>query len=456
MFNAWLPIAVIAILGWGAVVAVLRWRHREPPILPGAAEWSAEPAAVVHLVTHGAQLTMDAAKATLLELAVRGAITIDRVGPEPDRAVVRVERLSEPTLTSYQDQVLQHVIRAASDGVAPLGALTTGTDSHARSWLATFRAAVVVDARRRGLTRPRITTLVWQALVTVAAGIGVLAALAAGSVVPNPFEILLGAVTFAGLLRVLLAAQGERLTATGRSVAGRWLGVAHTLQEYPDFGQQPPANVGVWGHRMSYGIALGLAPGTAELLPLGPDTGQTAWSAYGGRWRRLQISYPRRLSWGSSGPNTIFSGLSWLGAAGFVWWAIAIGLHGQLAHAGVWGLLAAIPVGAVGFTVLAWGFVDLFAPIRRQGLVLRLVELERARFGIIRSLALATQHIAVDTGTTDALVAWVLPRRLRQLVAEGDVVQVTVGRFCGRVRSIGIISPSIGISTIHARQADRV
>ena len=112
-----------------------------------------EPPAVVNLITNGWAVGQEAVPATLLDLAARKVVAIERAGP--DRYVVRVPPSRPTGLTSYEQQVDDHVRGLESDGIVPCEALTTGPQGESKQWWKRFRTAVSDDARSRGLSRKR-------------------------------------------------------------------------------------------------------------------------------------------------------------------------------------------------------------------------------------------------------------------------------------------------------------
>jgi hypothetical protein len=131
-----------------------------------------EPPAVVNLITTDWDLGHEAIPATLIDLAARRHLEIDLVG---GRTFVRVRRnpvgVRGGDLTRYEEMVLGHVRRLAGhtpDGRVPAEALTTGPEETAKNWWKDFRAAVIADARARGLSRRRWSSTARAVLVVAA------------------------------------------------------------------------------------------------------------------------------------------------------------------------------------------------------------------------------------------------------------------------------------------------
>jgi hypothetical protein len=135
------------------LAAVFATRPRGVDPAPATMDLGDEPPAVVDLLTNDWRVTPDAIPATLLDLAARGFVDLDQLGP--GRTVCRVRRAAADGLESYERMVLDHVAGLAVDGIVPAEALTTGPQDTLARWWKTFQRDVVEDARGRGLTRDR-------------------------------------------------------------------------------------------------------------------------------------------------------------------------------------------------------------------------------------------------------------------------------------------------------------
>jgi hypothetical protein len=201
---------------------------------------------------------------------------------------------------------------AGADGTVPCEALTTGPEGESTGWRKRFEDAVRKDARDRGLSRGRWSG--WMtAVLTVTALAPALLGAAAITVAPtdksssrsnddNPVAAFVGiaAIIEFGLLAIPGKMRAERDTAKGRDAAARWLGLREYLGDDGAFADAPPAAVAVWDRYLAYGAALGVAAGAVRALPLGAESDKEAWSSYGGRWRKVEIDYPKRIppGWG--------------------------------------------------------------------------------------------------------------------------------------------------------------
>jgi hypothetical protein len=172
-------------LAYGLVLAVTDPRRVTPE--PGTLDLGGpEPPAVVNLITHDWELDRTAVPATLLDLAARGHLRIERPG---ERTVVGLRQpppSSHPDdLSDYEQMVLDHVRRLADDtpdGLVPAPALATGPSGASDAWWRRFRRHVVRDAKARGVSRNRWPRAATVPMTLAAAAVGVLVALAASTI----------------------------------------------------------------------------------------------------------------------------------------------------------------------------------------------------------------------------------------------------------------------------------
>lgn len=350
--------AAIALGAWLLLLGVLAaaTRARTPGAGPEALDLPGdEPPAVVAMLTDGWEVGHEAVPATLIDLAARKIVAIEGVGL--DRFVVRLRPAAAAPpvdLTPYEEQVLRHVRNLASaDGTVPCEALTTGPEGDSAAWWKRFQAAVVTDARDRGLSRSRWSP--WMLLLLGAAAVvpAALVALAIVFVPPeegteeeeNPVGAFLGitAIAWFPLMAVPGKMRAERDTPAGREAAARWLGLRQHLEGSGGFTDAPPAAVAIWDRYLSYGAALGVAAGAVRALPLGSESDTEAWTAYGGHWRVVHIDYPKRFPPGWGKPPIL---------------ATAIGLAG---------LLGSLFVARIFFPLMADTASDLFDTTRDEG-----------------------------------------------------------------------------------------
>src|SRR6266545_1904840 len=144
----------VLLVVWYAVVLgaalVTRTRDLEPG--PPTMELGSEPPALVNLLVTRCELDADAA---LLDLAARRILELHQPGDDPGGLLVKV-RVAEPAgLLPYERRVLDRVREIAGDRLTPLSEITERYADGGPSWFQQLRTEVVMDARRRGLTRDR-------------------------------------------------------------------------------------------------------------------------------------------------------------------------------------------------------------------------------------------------------------------------------------------------------------
>lgn len=462
----WLVAAGGALI-WAALLGIAAFATRSRNVRPGPPTLDLggpEPPAVVNLITDDWRLGHEAVPATLLDLAARKMLAIDQVG---DRALVRVRpdspraRELAAGLEPYERLVLDHVVAHAVDGVVPADALTTGPEEESRGWWRSFRRAVVRDARRRDLSRPRWSPAVRVVLTVAALAVGVLVGVASTTLPYDPEDadddpigraLALSVLTAVVLTAAAEAVNGERDTPAGRRAASRWLGLREMLAEDPLFAEHPPAGVAIWDRLLAHGAAMGVAHGAVRALPLGAESEREAWSSVGGHWRVVRIRYPRFFPPGY-GRHPGLIGLIGLFLLGFAALALPAATAAADALRDVVSdvstdrtVPAAFGVGVgivLGFVVVAaalaggggaWmtfaGFADLVSPRRTvEGRVLRVRRRgddEHPRW-----------YVAVDDGTAPRVSAW---RTGPTGVAQGSTVRAEVTRWLAHVRNLDVVA----------------
>ena len=403
------------------VVFVSR-RPPEPAVGHRTLELGPEPPAVANFLVHDFRVTDDAVPATLIDLAARNVVDIEQRGPGV--FYVRLRASSSEPLTSYEHRILAHLHTHAVDGVVPAGALTTGPQEESKRWMRGFTSEVVADAKGRGLSRDAVDGSVFTVL-TGAAAIPALLAWAA-------WEFRAGLLVIGGavaLLSWIRARHSQRETLAGMEAASRWLGVRAALEEDAEFARQSPLTVELWDRLLAYGAALGVAGGSSRPLPMGVESDTHAWSAFGGRWRAVRISYPRLWPpmWGAEPLLVLAAGA--LVVAGS---ALSLYFLGpSLVDAGAFAALPlVIACGGVilGVALVAMGGADLRTSAEVTGPILRL-----RTFGDDKK---PRSYAAVDDGGSRVIRAWRLsPGQYAQL----EQGQLVTGRFTpnlGRIRWI--------------------
>ncbi|NUR60668.1 MAG: DUF2207 domain-containing protein [Catenulispora sp.] len=334
--------AVAAVALWLlAVVAVkAATRPRMPQAGPRTMDLRPEPPAVAEFLTGGWEVGGSAVPATLVDLAGRGLLGFEQVGPDPRDTLVRVKgdgsflssqpgyagpsavpqaaaaatnggfdpgatmatvggrpfyvpaRGNPGPLLPFEKRVLHRVTALASGGVVPARALQQGTKDQDAKWHKAFDREVVADARARGLSRARYSTGIKALLVLLALVPAVLAAVASAKSRANGDGNggLFGAVLIGALL-IVGSLGGERETKAGQEVCAEWLGLRDWLGADEQFRRLPPAAVAIWDRYLAFAAGFGIARKTVGALPLGARDERRAWSTYGGVWHEVRLGY---------------------------------------------------------------------------------------------------------------------------------------------------------------------
>jgi hypothetical protein len=210
-------------------------------------ELGTEPPAVVSLLVEHGKISRAAVWATVLDLAARGVVTLHQPANDPSGTVLMDVRPGVGGLAPYEQRVLTEL---QAHGRRPrLTEMAFLQPSGMRRWHRQFQREVCADAKERGLT------FVDTSILTKAI---------AATFVPctvGGFAIGLG-----GLMVIVYVVAtivvGERtrvwLSAQGRDVLARWLGVRGWLTAHEVFADLPPAAVAVWGRYLAYGVATGV------------------------------------------------------------------------------------------------------------------------------------------------------------------------------------------------------
>ncbi|GAA3769567.1 hypothetical protein GCM10022225_65430 [Plantactinospora mayteni] len=467
-----LPVAVLAV--WTAVYLTARLLTR--PVTPSAAPASMElpgpeSPAVVSLLVNRWSITVDAAESTLLDLAARGYLELRQAGPDPRDSTVHPTGRSDG-LNSYERQVLDRVTERAVGGVVPLTALAFADEKRAANWSGSLGRAVIAEARQRGLTRRRFPR-------SLATALGVLGGIAGLGVAAGAYHYLSRtgdtdrwegvAVAFFVTTTILSTVagrnMGERDTPQGRAVAARWLGLRGWLAGHEAFADLPPAAVTVWGRYLPYGAALGVTRVASQVVHLGLADRSRLWSAYGGTWRQVDVSYPHTLP--RYGQSLGWPAVRALGAVGFGWSLLGVVgpalLGGESTTAtdpgedllGRWltpwrhlpdldpvtlgvMLVGLALLGYAGYTMIRV-FVDLSTPATVSGEVIwhqmwRFTTPENSSERIP-----VNYYLVIDDGRSDRTRAWILPKEIAGQCELGDVVSARVRRWTRRVKKVTVL-----------------
>jgi Predicted membrane protein (DUF2207) len=303
--------AVLAVWFVFFVVVASTTMPKLPDAGPATMDGGTERPAVANFLTNRWELTTSAIAATLVDLAARRHLAIERVGGGDNLVRLRARATDKEALTEYEQQVLALVRSRAENGTVPAQELSLGYGDQAERWWKSFRSSVIGHARELGLTRPRFSRtqqlLLAGSLVApfAVAGVGFEVYGAAQRAAGKDFDTG-GGFACAGILWLGMLAVGRsrlrgwRDTPAGSDAAARWLGVADYLRANDSFRDTPPAGVAIWDRLLAYGTALGVAFATAAALPIGPTRDDGGWSPRRGLWREVRIEYPRRFGYGEA------------------------------------------------------------------------------------------------------------------------------------------------------------
>ncbi len=460
-------IAVGLLIAVAMALVLLARRERQPDAGPRTLDTPPQSPAVAGLLVHTRGVPGEAAAATLVDLAARGVSEIiDMGGGTPG---VRLRNHPATPLTSYEQRIVDLVKQYADDdGVAPAAALTMPDEEAARRWSNTFAADVRSEARKNGWVRSRYGAEVRALLfVTVAAAfvIAIWGYVTADKFNPDTghpaiaredlrnalsfVAIVIGVLDVIGLVK-LMSSSAQRLTRAGRPVASAWLGVAEHLRADEQLPAAPPGAVAIWHRLLAYATVFGVAHTVQEQLPLGPESPTVAWSDETGRWRRVQVRYPKVWppGWGGRPGELIKRGLVILLQVG-VPIAVIVSVGTRLIGAGVlddlnvpWWVYAIavaviVPIFAIGLRALLWvlvGLGTLVAVFGRQRVVV-------GRAVRVRPISGSGEHwVALDDGSRDEVVAYQV--RIPHTIEQGDRVRLTVRPVTGEVRAVEVLNSS--------------
>jgi hypothetical protein len=391
-----------------------------PPVGARTLDLGSEPPAVANFLVHGFRVTEDAVPATLIDLAARNVVDIEERGP--GAFYVRLRPSSDELVSPYERRVLEHLREHVHDGVVPAGALTTGPQQKSARWRRGFVSEVVSDAKSRGLSQDAVGSPVFGVLTAASA----IPAALVGAV----WELEAAAVVVVGAIALLGWIKGrnpQRETPEGLEAASRWLGVRAELSENPVFASHSPLTVELWDRLLAYGAALGVAAGASRPLPMGVESDTDAWSAYGGSWRRVRVSYPRYWppGWGADPVVGLATGLAVAVGGGLL---LYLGAP-TLADAGVFG---AIPLAVAGIGVMVGAALALMAAadwrtsVEVTGPIIRLRtfgEDDERRY-----------YVAVDDGTSSSIRAWRVRWARYEGLEQGQVITARLTRYLSCVR----------------------
>jgi len=307
----WLGVAALLFSVWIAVVLVMATATmpRLPEAGPATTLPGPEAPAVADLLVHRWRTTSAAASATLVDLAARRHLDIDRLGDGTLLLRVRTVRATPDQLTPWEHEVLALVHARAVNGELPAPALLEGASV---AWFDRFRSLVERHAVEQGLARRR-----WSPWMGLVAAVPLAAALAAAMLAAEVFHArhttpptldssrewgAVAAVSVVVAIGVVSAlarrSRGLRHTPAGHRACAHWLGVRRAYLDTDGFRHTTAAAVAVWDRHLAIACAVGAAPEVAAAFPLGPEPDDEAWSPASGLWREVDVVIPRRTGEG--------------------------------------------------------------------------------------------------------------------------------------------------------------
>jgi hypothetical protein len=425
-------LAVAAVVSCGlwlvaAGLVYLSRRPAEPTVGPRTLDLGPEPPAVANFLVNDFRVTDEAIPATLIDIAARNVVDVEQRGPGV--FYVRLRAATAETLTAYESRVLDHLRKRAHGDVVPAEALTTGPAGESERWRRRFANEVVADAQARGLSRDaldsRVFTLLLVAAAIPAAPVWMLSDFEAGFIVM---------VAAGGVLTWIRGRHPQRETPDGLEAASRWLGVRAELAANEIFPRHSPLTVELWSRWLAYGAALGVATGASGPLPMGTESDTAAWSAHGGRWRPVRVSYPRLWppGWGLSPLVAAVAGLGAVVAGALALYWLGPGL--VEAANGAWSILVVaillVPSAAVvvGIALAVMALADSRSTTEVSGPILRL--------RIVGDEDKSRHYVAVDDGSSRAIRAWKVNALQYLGLRQGQTVTVSATPNLGCVRWI--------------------
>jgi len=426
-----------------AATVYVQRRQKPPPDLPAMSDLGPESPAVANLLANGGRLTPDAVPATLFDLAARRAVKIEE--PEAGQYACRLDHSPVGGLTAYESRVLALLRKKASGGVVPARALTAGPSDEAKGWMKGFRKEVIAEANAAGKCEPRWPKAVLSLMGALVAGAFVIAVYGGSEddnlTVPQAVAIALAAVA-ALLMGQAFTEETQMVTPAGLDAQGRWLSLRKFLHADELFSSLPPTAVAVRERYMAYGAALGVAAAAVRAIPMGAESDRWAWTRYGGEWRQVRVSYPRRwpLAWGEPPWSLAWTGLWVGGVGGLALWVTTQVLRGadlgtgedQVTRYVSLGVtlvtLAAVTAIALGVVILAAAIVALVTTRMVTGEAIRV-----RRFGTDEA---SRYYLAVFDGKGDRVRAWSVRSELYPSLTEYTTVTVAIAPVTGYVRSV--------------------
>lgn len=284
--------------------------RRAPRPSPPTPELRSEPPAVVNLLMHRGDVTSDAAKATVLDLAARRVLELEQPGNDPGQTTIWVRDPNPRSLARFEQRVLDRVKAAAGEERVPLAELSRRHAADGLRWGGQFRHEVKQHAKELGLVAKPLEDL-GNAMIFLIVFSGMLGCVAGTGAWGLFFGDLQGEpgfwpmTAFIGILAVALVGlvlgafaivDGYRETRTGLTAIAEWSGVEAWLRGHEAFADLPPAGVTVWDRYLAHGVALGANPLASDRIDLSIGREDLLWTVRDGRRQQIRVRYPRFFS----------------------------------------------------------------------------------------------------------------------------------------------------------------
>jgi hypothetical protein len=422
-----LPVAV------GVLVAYFLLRKvaaRPRAVAPGppTPELRDEPPAVVNLLVNRLVDAPQAASATLLDLAAKRIVEIHEVADGAEHTLVRLRRPDLPgDRPAYERRVADRVRHVAGARLTPVAELVKRYAEGGDLWRRRVARDAVLDARRRGLTRPSGRS----GLALVTSGLATAGLLA--PLVPAPDAQLFGVAVVglamlwfvlfpigAGLLFTSIRERPtelDRLTPLGYQATAHWLGVAAWLRAHEPLRDLPPAAVAIWDRYLAYGVALDTMPHAVRVLDFETVGHRDVLrSEHTGQPREAHVSYRRDWLMHPLGPVPARASLLWAAVTLPVWLGAGIWLAGAVSSTGLRAVVVVLAAGQLGRTGyrLVRAILDLARPVQVTGTIIDIGLAGRLNTAdYVEMMDLPTHYFVVvddDDNPSDLLRPWIVNR----------------------------------------------
>jgi hypothetical protein len=422
-----LPIAIIALAAWTAVLGAIQLARR-PRIGQNVASqrhWDEQsPAIVALLCSRRGEVPDCALTATFLDLIARGFLK--RSAARSGHARIEIADGDRSALKSYERQLLDHVeVRARLGGGTVLEeALRLESSEHAKRWMAEFTEKVIAEARERKLSEGRASlwALFWLWL-TLLVAVVLLAIASIGTVV--------GVIVFFVLAQPVRTLLRERSTEAGSQLVPMYQALAAQHENRPARNDRKAA----------YVAALGTG---GERTLFAHHDGREVWSNQSGQWRKVRIIDPPLLFHGTDPVAALYVTPGALVFFGIWTWL----LYGFTVHPGRWSIPAIVL--AAGWVILVlgnflvWRFVYRGLYHLRHGTVGvegQVIYLDARDAG--GDEPATSYHVAIDDGRSTRVALHEIDRNLFDQLRYGDRLRLDVTPKLRCVRSTRVVSAPI-------------